>query len=128
MKLDYLTSGSSECPLIRLYDFQPAEATGLLAAINTLVSTAAQRVEVDRLPFVEAAGGCRLVFTRQHWDRAIVSSPNRNEFECGFTAATWDNVAGLVEPFTEGVGGFQWLAGAPGDAASLISASPRGEW
>jgi len=128
MRLEYLASGSPDCPLIRLYDFQPSEAAGLLAAINTLISTAAQRVEVDRLPFVEAAGGCRLVFTRQHWDRAIVSGPSHNEFECGFTAATWDNVAGLVEPFAEGVGGFQWLAGAPGDAALLISASPRGEW
>lgn len=128
MRLEYLASGSPDCPLIRLYDFQPSEAAELLAAINALASGAAQRVEVDRLSCVEATGGCRLVFTRQHRDRAIVSGASHHEFECGFTAATWNNVAGLVEPFAEGGGGFQWLAGAPGDAALLISASPGGEW
>ena len=128
MRLEYLASGSPDCPLIRLYDFQPSEAAELLAAIKTLASTAVQRVDVDRLPFVKAAGGCRLVFTRQQRDRAIVSRPSRNEFECGFTAATWDNVAGLVEPFAKGDRGFQWLAGVPGDAALLISASSGGEW
>ena len=128
MMLEYVASGSPDCPLIRLYDFRPSEAAELLAAITTLVSTAAQRVEVDRLPFVEAADGCRLAFTRQLRDRAIVSGPSRNEFECGFTAATWDNVAGLLEPFAEGGGGAQWLAGAPGVASLLISASPGGHW
>ena len=128
MRLECLTSGSPECPLVRLYDFQPHEAADLLTAINSLASAAAERIEVHDLPFVESVGGCRLVFTGQHHDRAIVSGPNGNEFDCGFTAATWDNVAGLLEPFAKGDRGFQWLAGVPGDAALLISASSGGEW
>jgi hypothetical protein len=47
-------------------------------------------------------------------------------FECRLTAATWDNVAGLIEPFAEGSGGHQWLAGSPGEAAVLLS--PSGQW
>lgn len=128
MRLEYLTSGSPDCPLIRLYDFPPSEAAALLGAIKMLAFGSTERVEVHRLPFIVSVGGCRLMFTRQHRDRAIVSSPLENEFGCGFTAATWDNVAGLVERFAEGAGGFQWLAGAPGDYALLVSASPGGEW
>jgi len=66
MRLECLTSGSPECPLVRLYDFQPHEAADLLTAINSLASAAAERIEVHDLPFVESVGGCRLVFTRQH--------------------------------------------------------------
>ena len=127
MKLEYLASGSPDCPLIRLYDFHPSEAADLLAVINTLAFAAAARVEVDQLAFVEPVGGCRLVFTRRLQDR-VVHGPQESELECGVTAATWDNVAGLLEPFAKGAGGFQWLARAHGDAALLISASAGGEW
>jgi hypothetical protein len=43
-----------------------------------------------------------------------------NAFECGFTAGSWDNVAGLIEPFASGINGFQWLAHVPGEAALLF--------
>jgi hypothetical protein len=48
------------------------------------------------------------------------------DFECGFTRRTWDNVTGLIEPFTKSAGGFQWLAGVPGEARLLLSS--RGGW
>jgi hypothetical protein len=60
------------------------------------------------------------------WDQSVVQLSGDSQFECGYTAGTWDNVAGLVEPFTVSGAGFQWLAGAPGDAALLLSAS--GSW
>ena len=129
MRLEYLASGSPDCPLIRLFDFQASEAADLLAAINTLASGSAEQVEVHQLPFVESVGGCRLVLRRQHLDAAIMGGPHENEFECGFTADTWDNVAGLLEPFAaEHSYGYQWLAGSPGYAALLISAHPGGAW
>ena len=97
MKLDYLADGSPDRPLLRLYDFTPAEAGQLLAAVAGLASGAAERVEVHRLPFVEPLGGCRLSLVRRPWDQAVVRvSPSA--FECGFTAGTWENVAGLIGP------------------------------
>lgn len=128
MRLEYLAGGSPDCPLVRLYDFRPSEAAALLAAIATLASSAAERIEVHQLPFVESVGGCRLALTRCLRDTAVVRGPHPSEFECGFTAGTWDNVAGLVEPFSRGGGGSQWLAGAPGEAALLLSATDDGEW
>jgi hypothetical protein len=125
MKLDYLDDESLECGLFRLYDFTIDEAGRLRDAITQLASGAAERIEINRLPFVEPIGGCRLYFVRRSWDQAVVRvSPST--FECGFTAGTWENVAGLIEPFTESAAGFQWLAGSPGEAEVLLSAS--GQW
>jgi len=126
MKLEYLTDGSPDCPLLRLYDFKPAEAGRLHAAVASLASGITARVEVHRLPFVEPIAGCRLTFVRRGWDQAVVRGAAQGEFECGFTADTWENVAGLVEPFANGPSGFQWLAGTPGEAALLLSAT--GQW
>jgi hypothetical protein len=126
MKLDYLASGSPDCPLIRLYDFSTAEVAQLHALVSGLASGATERVEIHRLPFVEPVGGCRLALVRRPWDQAVVRGTETTEFECRFTVAAWDNLAGLVEPFMEGANGFQWLAGAPGEAALLLTAS--GQW
>jgi hypothetical protein len=93
MRLEYLPDGSPDCPLIRLYDFTPEEARQLLAAVAGLASGAARQVEVHRLPFVEAVGGWRLTLTVGPRDRAVCRS-GPAEFECGFTAGTWDNVGG----------------------------------
>lgn len=126
MKLEYLTADSPDCPLIRLYDFTPGEAGPLQAAVAALASGAVERVEVHRLPFVEAVGGCRLALVSRSWVQAVVRGTGPADFECGFTGNTWDNVAGLVAPFSAGAGGFQWLARLPGEAALLLSVT--GEW
>jgi hypothetical protein len=125
MKLEYLADGSPDCPLLRLYDFPADEARELLTAVAALAAGTTDRVEVHRLLFVEPLGTCALTLVRRAWDQAVVRlGPSR--FECGLTAVTWDNVAGLIEPFAAGSGGFQWLVGEPGDASVLLSTS--GGW
>jgi hypothetical protein len=126
MKLDYLPDGSPDCPLIRLYAFMPAEAKQLLAVAQSLANGDEQRIDVHRLPFVEAANGYKLTFVTQSWDGAVVRRDEPSEFECGLTRSTWENVAALIEPFKEGATGFQWLADEPGEAALLLSQS--GQW
>jgi hypothetical protein len=70
-------------------------------------------------------GGCELALLRRPWDQAVIHL-GPCAFECGFTACTWDNVAGLVEPLAAGADGYQWLAGIPGEARLLLSVS--GVW
>lgn len=125
MKLEFLPEGSLDCPLLRLYDFTQAEAGELLAAVRSLASGTTERVDIDRLPFVEPVANCRLAFLCRSWDQAVLRVAS-SSFECGLTSGTWDNVAGLIEPIAEGSGGFQWLAGIPGEAALLLSES--GQW
>ena len=125
MKLDYISEGSADCPILRLYDFTPIEAGYLLTAVSELASQESDRVEVNEMCFVEPIGACRLFLVRTSRDQAL-SCVGPLEFVCGFTANTWDNVAGLIEQFVESSQGFQWLAGLPGEASLLLSAS--GQW
>jgi hypothetical protein len=126
MKLEYLAAGSPDCPLIRLYEFTPEEVGRLHAAVTALASGVTEAVEVHRLPCVEAVVGCRLKLVCRPWNQAVVRTAGPVEFECGLTAHSRGDVAGLVEPFVRGAGGFQWLGGVPGEAALLLSAS--GQW
>jgi hypothetical protein len=126
MKLEFLAAGSADCPLIRLYDFTRAEATEFLAAVTSLASEAVERIEVHRLPFVHSLSECRLTLVRRPWDQAVIRKGEPAEFECGFTAGTWENLVALVEPFAKSAEGFQWLAGTPGEATLLLSVT--GEW
>jgi hypothetical protein len=126
MKLDCLERGSPDCPLIRLYAFTPAEAGWLHVALTSLASGAVQRVPVHDLPGVDAIGGCRLVLVTHRRDQGVVRKAAPADFECALTPATWDNVAGRVEPFVEGAAGFQWLTAGPDEARLLLSAD--GHW
>ncbi|MDY3554402.1 hypothetical protein R5W24_003524 [Gemmata sp. JC717] len=122
MRLEYLPDGSPDCPLIRLFDFVPAEAAALGSAVAALAAGQLERVAVHELPGVAPVGGCELVLRRRGRDRAVVRV-GPAAFECGLTADTWDNVAGLIEPFAADAGGHQWLAEAPGQVSLLLSAS-----
>jgi hypothetical protein len=126
MKLEYLATGSPDCPLLRLYDFTPEEAGQLHATLVALAADEVKRVEVHDLPFIEPLAECRLTLRRHKWDQGIIKMGPTNEFECGLTAGAWDNVAGLVEPFAEHARGWQWLVCTPSETSLLISA--LGDW
>jgi hypothetical protein len=125
VRLDYLAEGSPDCPLIRLSDFSASEASVLASAITLLASGQAEAVAVHELPGVVAVDGCELILRRRNWEQAVLRTGPLS-FECGFTLDTWDNMAGLVEPFAAGARGFQWLAGVPGEASLLLTSS--GAW
>jgi hypothetical protein len=59
------------------------------------------------------------------WDQGVVHGGMAKAFECALTPDTWDNIAGLVEPFIERTEGFQWLNAGIGEAAWLFSADGR---
>jgi hypothetical protein len=93
MRLEYLPNGSADCPVLRLFDFTPAEAAALGAAVADLSGGRTERVAVHELSGVVAVRGCELVLTMWGWDQAVVSV-GPAAFECRFTAGTWANVAG----------------------------------
>jgi hypothetical protein len=126
MKLDYLPSGSVDCPLIRLYDFSPVEAKQLHVAVGRLASGELDQVAVHDLPRVASVDRCRLWLCVRSWDQGVVCKSPPADFDCGFTAGTWDNTNGLIETMIRGSDGCQWLAQAPGEVALLMSTS--GTW
>lgn len=126
MKLDHISNGSPDAPLIRLFDFTPAEAGALHAAILELATGMVEKVSVHDLPFVESLAGCRLKLIHTTWDQAVIGRGHANDFICGLTADSWDHLAGLIEPFAADASGCQWLTSVPGEATILLSRS--GHW
>lgn len=121
MMLETLRDEFPNRPLVRLCKFTANEARQLLDVLSDLAAGAVERVEVHTLPFVESVDGCQLTLVRGQRDQGMQPAEGGARFEYGLTAATWDNVAGLVEPFAEGAGGYQWLAGGPGTGGLLLS-------
>jgi hypothetical protein len=126
MRLEFLPHGSPDCPLLRLYRFTPAEARQLHDNIAALVAGIAESVSVHDLPFVEALAGTRLTCRATTRDQSLTRGIAPGEFNCGFTPETWDNIVGLVEPFTRGSSGVQWLARGQDDACLILSVD--GQW
>jgi hypothetical protein len=124
MKLEFLPDGSDDCPLVRVYDFSPDEVDRLCAALSALASGEQQSSAVHALPGCEAVSGCRLVLRCGSKDKGLVQLPALAAFECVLTAGSWDNVAGLIEPFLGGGGGHQWVV-TSGDAKWLVSTDGR---
>jgi hypothetical protein len=60
MKLEYLPNGSPECPLIRLFEFNPSEARELRQLVKALVARDRQEVALHNEMWVESVGSCCL--------------------------------------------------------------------
>jgi hypothetical protein len=111
MKLEYIPEDDSEdTPLVRLYDFDIADAGKLRKAFSDLASESSQFLELHNADFIEAINDCRLTLAVNHWDQGLSRIGEPATFRCALTAGSWDNIVGLTEPFTQpGSHGFQWL-------------------
>lgn len=126
MKLEFLAEGSSDCPLIRLYDFDPIGAMRLREAFRTLSTGSRHSVPLHEEWWVEPIGECYLDLRLGARDLGIVQGlPLR--FECVLTADAWADMASLVDPFCESVSvsSSQWL-NKDGEISLLLS--PNGQW
>jgi hypothetical protein len=125
MKLEYLASGSSEGPLIRIYAFSRVEVHSLRELVQSVSSGPCKSVDLEALPWVEPIQGCRVRTVLGDRDRGVRQTVSAN-FECLLSSNGWQDVEGLLDPFCESdVAGFQWLTNK-GKVALLFSHS--GEW
>jgi hypothetical protein len=120
MKLGFLKEESQHSPLIRLYEFDPAEALKLRRLVGSLVAGSLQSVRLDNQAWVTPIDGCRLLLRRNTRDEGI-RNVGALDFECLLTADGWNNVEGLVAPFCKAdIIGHQWLSEL-GTVSLLIS-------
>lgn len=120
MKLEYLATGSDDCPLLRIYGDEPEVCRRLCRAIEQLAQSAIATTVLSNLPGIEPIDGCRLVASAGKWDRGVVPRGD-NHFEWILTPATWDNVVSRIASFcSPGAGEYQWL-NDDGDLNVLIS-------
>ena len=127
MQLDFLPSGPSECPLIRLHDFTGDEAHKLWVVFDGLASGKLEAVALESLSFIQPVGGCRLLAQVVEHDKTIAVEGNPPSFTWDQSNAGWEEVRDKVEPFRTGTvpRGFNWLTNDLG-VSILISAS--GMW
>jgi hypothetical protein len=126
MKLEFLETGSPDCPLIRLYAFDSAEVLHFRAIIHSFSDGTCKRYDLHHDRNIEALGGCRLTFQLHDRDLGIVRRA-QSTFDCVFTMEGWRQIEGLLGPFCESAtpGHYQWLTDK-GDASLLLS--PDGSW
>jgi hypothetical protein len=125
MRLEFLAQGSTDCPLIRLYEFNQAEVRQLRQLVRSLIAGDRQSVALQDEMWAEPVGGCCLSLRLGNRDWGIRQVEHLN-FECVLTSDGWWNVEGLLDPFCDSnPAGFQWLT-HDGRVALLISQS--GQW
>lgn len=127
MKLEFLESGSADCPLIRLYGFDIPEACRLMALFRSLADGSQQHIRLHETFGIEAVQGCQLGLRLGSRDRGIEETSPKS-FECVLTSEGWSEVADLTQPFCETPDTgehHQWL-NEDGKISLLLS--PTGRW
>lgn len=110
MKLEFIPDCSADAPLLRLFAFDATQACGLRNALSGLASGAVRSIDIQDANFIQPIGNCRLTLGLANHDQGIMKTGEPATFHCSLTRGTWDNVVGLIEPFTEAnAHGFQWL-------------------
>jgi hypothetical protein len=110
MKLEFLESGSPDCPLIRLYEFGTKEANSLRRIALHLAGAKEQTVLFHEQPGVIPVDGCQLTLHLGKKDLGVFEQ-GPNKFKWALSRTSWFQVAGLIRPFTRTVSsGFQWLS------------------
>ena len=125
MKLEYLASGSPDCPLVRLYEFDTTGAKRLREAFRSLADGSRQDIPLHEEWWIKSIAGCHLDLRSGAKDLGVVERlPSK--FECVLTAEAWSEVATMVDPFCTGQTSetAAWL-NEDGEASLLLTRSGR---
>lgn len=122
MKIDCLKTGSDDCPLVRIYDFDSDDAKRLRQAFESLADGSVERVQLEH---VESVDGTQITFTRGKQDRGVAET-SPHHFEIMLAPEGWQQAADCTEPFCEGKFGYQWLI--PQTRGIQLLLSKDGAW
>jgi hypothetical protein len=99
--IEFFPDGSDDCPLILLHGHDPAAASRLREQVAALAEERVERVAVHEIVGFESVGDCRLFAAFGDSDLGTRRLRVEHEFECQLRPVTWQNVEGLLEPFTQ---------------------------
>lgn len=128
MKLEYLSEGSQDCPLIRIYGSDLDAVAHLLKAFKALGLGQRSECAIHELPGIESIGGYKLFVRIGKEDKGGIQL-GHNIFDWVLSAETWLQVKGLTEPFTKATTAHvhQWLDESS-DVSILITNAENGAW
>ncbi len=111
MKIEYLSNGAQECPLIRIYGSNCYKFKQLSKAIINLLSKD-EDLRVHKLSGFESINNCKLYFSLGDANENIIQH-NSQLFSWTLTTEGWEIVNGLIEPFCKKTKNkfHQWISG-----------------
>ncbi len=114
---------AEENGLILLHGDDPEAAARLQEQVGSLAAKRVQHVAIHEIPGFESVDGCRLFFSVGQEDWGTLPLQAENEFSCELDSVSWENIIGLIEPFTKQKDrdGFQWLDSSYGGITIIIS-------
>jgi hypothetical protein len=128
LRLEFLPSGSHDCPLLRISGGDVDTCLQLKQTFEALANGELETVCISDLPGIEAIGEISLTASVGKRNRGVFRGGDSNSFHWSLTQAGWDNNAGLLEPLCQSPPApccFQWLD-SPSDIGVLFS--PSGQW
>lgn len=120
MKIEFLAEGSPDCPLIRIFQFQPGEVEALRTACRELAEGNRTEFALHEQPWIEAVGGCAFVWKAGTKDIGVSLPRAGDPFVFVFSDEGWREVEDKLLPFAHSSFGFNWLTDG-GDVEVLIS-------
>lgn len=124
-KLEHLNDGSEDCPLIRLYDFEPSDLGILTNACVSLAQGRLTELSLDDQPWVAVVGRCQFMLRAGSSNRGIRYHAADGSFVMEYNCEGWMEVAEKLQALALARRGFQWLTNE-GDLPLL--ASYDGQW
>jgi hypothetical protein len=110
MKLEFLPSGSPECPLIRLFAFNEPKVFRFRQLLESLSNGTKREVALHEQEGFAQVNERRLYLRVGNSDKGL-RAVEPGVFDCVLSETAWDNMAGLVEPFCKPeASGYQWLS------------------
>ncbi|MBI3866316.1 MAG: hypothetical protein HY290_30925 [Planctomycetia bacterium] len=127
LQVDFLEAGSADCPLIRIAGGDVSTYRLLHARIVELAAGKTDAVAIEQIAGISSSDGTRLTAVRFGFNQGVARGDTNRTFEWRLTEGTWDNVAGLLEPFCQPRqrDGFQRIESA-GDIRVVVTTN--GQW
>ncbi|MCP4360702.1 MAG: hypothetical protein GY796_22060 [Chloroflexi bacterium] len=129
MKVEYLPSGSPDCPLIRIFGTSRPQFGSLQEAANQLATGVKSIISTDELFGTDMLGNCRLILMAGDDDNGPAKTSDQAKFVWSLTREGWAEVANLVGPFADNVSmeSYQWIGGENvGEISVVVSYSAGG--
>ena len=125
MKLEYLPTGPNNSGLVRLYEYAPEEVRALKEVARKLAAGACKQLSLQDENWIVSLDACRLNLQQGDGDFGI-RRVGPLSFECELTANGWQNVARLLDQFSNSkTKRFLWLAQ---QSRIPFLLSPDGQW
>ena len=115
MTLQDFEDGDHGLPLLVLHGGDISERAELYRIFQALAAGTTRLVRLHELPFLNNPGGLTFTAAPSDVDFGVEHDKPNSTFQWKRSLESWDQIAGLMEPFVvEAGGGFQYLNDAEG--------------